>query len=134
MSTRSRLFLAGALIALGSACAHPTSTTERPDRNVITQEQMAGSKYLTVYDAVQALRSNWLSTRGPDSFANPTQVRVYLDNTLLGGVETLKTITVSTISFIKHFDGISATARWGLDHGAGVIFVSTRPASATNPH
>jgi len=133
MSTRFRVVIAGAYVALSSACVHPTSTGERIDRNLITQEQMAASKYLTAYDAVQALRSNWLSTRGPDSFATPSQVRVYLDNTLLGGVESLKTVTVSTVIYIKHFDGISATARWGLDHGAGVIFVSTRPASATDP-
>jgi hypothetical protein len=35
--------------------------------------------------------------------------------------------------YMKYFDGISATARWGLDHGAGVIYVSTRVAGVADP-
>jgi hypothetical protein len=45
----------------------------------------------------------------------------------LGGVETLRTIVVRPVSYIRHYNGIDATARWGLDHGSGVIYVSTRP-------
>jgi hypothetical protein len=136
MRSRFQTLVACGLVALGSACAQSsgTSTTERPDRSLITQEQLVAAKYLTAYDAVAALRSNWLSTRGPDSFQNQSQVRVYLDSNLLGGVDALRTVSVTTISFIRHFDGIAATARWGLDHGAGVIYLSTRPASVTDPH
>jgi hypothetical protein len=94
---------------------------------------MVENHFLTAYDAVEALRSNWLQPRGPDSFTAPSEVRVYLDNTLLGGVTTLRDITVSTVSFIKYYDGITATGRWGLGHGAGVIFVSQHPLSSSNP-
>ena len=57
-------------------------------------------------------------------------VRVYLDNVFLGDTATLKTIPVTSIVYMRYFDGIAASARWGLDHGAGVIFVSTRPMAA----
>jgi hypothetical protein len=106
---------------------------ERTNRSVITQQQMAENHFLTAYDAVESLRSNWLQTRGTDSFSAPSEVRVYLDNTLLGGVATLRDITANTVSFIKYYDGITATGRWGLGHGAGVIFVSQHPLSSTNP-
>ena len=81
-----------------------------------------------MYDAVLALHSNWLRTRGSDSFTSPTQVQVYVDGTRYGGVESLRTLPVGSVNYIQHFDGLTASARWGLDHGQGVIFVSTKPA------
>ena len=47
----------------------------------------------------------------------------------MGGVETLRTIDLRPVTYIRYFDGIAATARWGLDHGAGAIYVSTHPLS-----
>ncbi|MGH7463012.1 MAG: hypothetical protein ACREMA_18555 [Longimicrobiales bacterium] len=54
---------------------------------------------------------------------------VYIDDTRLGGVETLRSISTASISYIRYYDGVTATGRWGIDHGQGVIFVSTRPQS-----
>lgn len=123
------------LLAIAPSCAlhHGAPDGERTNHSILTQQQMVENHFLTAYDAVEALRSNWLQARGPDSFAAPSEVRVYLDNTLLGGVTTLRDITVSTVSFIKYYDGIAATGRWGLGHGAGVIFVSQHPLSSSNP-
>ena len=123
------------LLALLASCAvhHVAPDGERTNRSIITQKQLVENHFLTAYDAVEALRSNWLQTRGTDSFAAPSQVRVYLDNTFLGGTSTLRDIAANTVSFIRYYDGIAATGRWGLDHGAGVIFVSQHPLSSTNP-
>ena len=106
------------------------SKTPPADRSMLTQAQFGEHQFNTAFDAVESLRSNWLKTRGTDSFQNPSQVRVYLDNSSLGDTATLRTIPINTIVYIKYFDGISATARWGLDHGAGVIYVSTRPQTS----
>lgn len=114
----------GVAICLGCAS---TSSGNRRDSSLITQEQILEHRFNNAYEAVQALHSNWLLTKGTDSFSSPSQVRVYVDNTLLGGVETLKSISARTVYSIRHFDGISATARWGMDHGQGVIFISTQP-------
>jgi len=123
-----------AMLIVGSACTHlKTESGARADRNTITKEQLTKNHYSTVYDAVESLRANWLQTRGTDSFQSPSQVKVYLDNTMYGGIESLRNIATNTISFVRYFDGVSATARWGLDHGAGVIYVSSRPAIATDP-
>jgi hypothetical protein len=121
-------------LVLGSACSRLQSEAgARGDRNTITKDQLTKNHYTTVYDAVESLRGNWLQTRGTDSFQSPSQVKVYLDNTMFGGVESMRNISTSTISFVRYFDGVSATARWGLDHGAGVIYISSRPAIATDP-
>jgi hypothetical protein len=104
-----------------------SSAGGRADRNVITQEQIRQSRFNNAYEAVQALHGNWLQARGTDSFARPTAVIVYVDDTRMGGVETLRTITTASISYIRYYDGLAATGRWGMDHGQGVIYVSTRP-------
>ena len=118
---------------VGCRRAVTTGDAPRSDRNTITQAQWGEHRFSTAYDVVEALRANWLNTRGPDSFKNPSVVRVYLDNVSLGDKETLRTIAITTVVYIKYYDGLSATSRWGLDHGAGVIYVSTRAAGAADP-
>ena len=116
-------------LAVASACSRQASTGPRLDRTLLTPEQFANRGYNTAYDVVEAMRSNWLAERGPDSFASPAKVQVYFDGIRLGGVETLRTIDLRPVTYIRYFDGIAATARWGLDHGMGAIYVSTHPLS-----
>jgi hypothetical protein len=116
-------------LAVASACSRQANTGPRLDRTLLTPEQFANRGYNTAYDVVEAMRSNWLAERGPDSFASPAKVQVYFDGIRLGGVETLRTIDLRPVTYIRYFDGIAATARWGLDHGMGAIYVSTHPLS-----
>jgi hypothetical protein len=116
------------LLLLCSACASSgRNSSERVDLDLITHEQIREHGFRNAYEAVAALRSNWLLTRGPDSFSTPTTVQVYYDATRLGGIETLRSLATIDIVYIKYFDGIAASGRWGLDHGQGVILVASRP-------
>jgi hypothetical protein len=117
-------------LALAAACSlHSANPSPKVDRNLLTPEQFANKGYNTAYDVVEAMRSNWLAERGTDSFSSPTKVQVYFDGIKLGGVETLRTVDLRPVTYIRFFDGITATARWGLDHGQGAIYVSTHPLS-----
>src|SRR3954470_17718779 len=90
------------VFGFGAACVHPTGESSgRPDRNLITKEQLTANHYATVYDAVESLRGNWLKTRGADSFQSPSQVQVYFDNTRYGGIESMRNIATNTISFVR---------------------------------
>lgn len=114
------------LAAVVTACASAGGAA-RVDRNVLTYEQIQETNRQNAFEVVESLRSNWLRTRGQSSLIGPeTIVQVYLDDNRLGGVETLRTIPTSQVRYIRWYDGIAATGRWGLDHGAGVIYVSTR--------
>ena len=116
-----------AIVIASTGCGSAgSSTRSRTDRSVITQEQIAQHHFTNAYEAVEALHSNWLITKVTDSFTAVSQIRVYVNATFFGGVETLRTINPNTIRSIQHFDGVAATARWGLDHGQGVILVTTR--------
>jgi hypothetical protein len=127
MRTRLGRPLVLAALALSAACA---ARRERPparrlDRSVITREQMLDGHFASVYDAVAALRSNWLRPHGPDSFVLPSVVWVYVDGARIGEVDALQSIQPRLVNTVRFYDGPSATSRWGVDNGAGVIHVST---------
>lgn len=117
-----------ALIAVMFAGCSSASGPRAPraDVNVITAEEIAGAHQSDAYSLVQNLRPNWLRVRGASSLANPEVVRVYLDGSLLGGTDYLRQIATQSINHLQYLSGVDATQRFGLDHGAGAILVSTR--------
>lgn len=117
-----------AVVVLAGACSSARKTADVPhlDRDVITGEELIKAHFITVFDAIEALHPPWLTARGPDSFASPSEVLVYLDNVKLGGVSNLRNVDLHGIRYIRHFDGVAATARWGVGHAAGVILISTQ--------
>lgn len=124
--TRATWFLVLVVIALGAGCKSTYSrSTKRLDRSVITREQMLDGRYVTVFDAVSALRSSWLHARGPDSFVQPSEVWVYIDGQRAGSIDVLRNVQTTLVSTVRFYDGPTATGRWGVDNGAGVIHVST---------
>jgi hypothetical protein len=117
------------LLLLAAACGGSRASGGGPrrDPNVITREELTARPFSSAYDAVETLHSNWLQTRGTDSFNSPSQIWVYLDGTRLGGIESLRTLTPSAITSIRRIDALEATSRWGINHGQGVLLVSTNP-------
>ena len=121
-------FLQLSLLLLLGACASGGGTSMPQGRSdLLVEDQIRSNSYSTVYDAIVALRPNWLRTRGMDSFSSPTQIQVYIDNVRVGGIPNLQQISSVAAYYVQWYDGIEASARWGLGHGAGVIFVSTSP-------
>ena len=123
------LLVLGWLVPAG-ACGPATEPGARPapraSATLLTEDEIVRASYQNAFELVQALRSNWLRPRGTDSLTRPTEVVVYRDDVRIGGVETLRAIPTMDIGSIRFIDGITASGRWGLDHGSGVIFVVTR--------
>ena len=115
------------LLLCGACVSSRANPRHRVDMSVLTQTDLEDHQYENVLEAVQTLRSNWLNERGPDSFASPSHIWVYIDNTKVGGVQSLAAISTRYISSIRKVNGIDATARWGIGHSAGVIAVMTWP-------
>ncbi|HEV8215099.1 MAG TPA: hypothetical protein VGP95_04670 [Gemmatimonadaceae bacterium] len=117
-------YLAFGSFVLGASCHPPSGTAPRRlDRSLITREEMLNGNYVSVYDAVAALRSIWLRPRTSDS--NTNVVWVYVDGSRVGDVGVLKEMQPRLVNTVRFYDGPSATSRWGVDHAAGVIHVST---------
>ena len=120
------------LIALSlTGCASCGGAARRPSdprSDVITLEEIQRGQWSNVYDLVRALRPRWLRTRGPDTIlGTPGEVQAHIDGARLGGVNALRSVPVAGISYIQFFDPTTSAARWGLGHGHGTVYISTRP-------
>ena len=114
------------LIIASCSQAPPQAPSPRPDRTVLTRADFAGHQFETAYDAVYALRRNWLANREVDDTFTKASRQVYVDNSRMGGLDKLREIRASNIESITYIDGIQAYARWGLGHDAGVLLIKSR--------
>lgn len=112
-------------LACAGVKAGANSSTASSTSTVIQRDELIAREFTNMFDAIQALRGNWLRPRGSDSINNPASIQVYLDNQRLGGIEQLRAINPRTVAQVRRFDGIEATSRWGMDHGAGVLMITT---------
>lgn len=128
MTQAGRLTAAIAMLCVAAAgcSARSESGTTRSNAKTITTAEMQASGHQDAYSLVQSLRPQWLRVRGTSSFNLTETVQVYLDGSRLGGPDHLRQISTHSISSLRYLDGLEATQRWGLDHGAGAIVVSTR--------
>lgn len=123
------------LAALTAACSSNPSPADRPrfDASLITREQILQGQFTNAYDAVKILRGSWLNTVRPESFRYPAVIPVYLDGVRLGDVSALSTVQALPIQYIRYYNAQDATSRWGMDHGAGAIYISTKVGSQGLP-
>ncbi|MES3034627.1 MAG: hypothetical protein V4813_11585 [Gemmatimonadota bacterium] len=104
----------------------PGARAVRPDRQLLTRDEIRSTQFTNAFEVVRALRGNWLRVRSADSFGKSSVLQVYLDmQRLNGGVEELRLMQPANIASIRFMDPVQASARWGMDHGAGAILVTT---------
>jgi len=118
------IFLSAAAIA----CAPPSGTRTARDVNVITRQELEAAVAPNAYDVIQNLRPSYLRTRGTQTL-DPTvssQASVYLDGQRFGDITTLRSMTVDAIEEIRYLNPSMATTKYGTNHTAGVIEVTTR--------
>lgn len=123
----SRTFLLlVATIAL--ACAPASGRGPVRNQNYIAGEELAATNYSNLYDAIQALRPNFLRSRGRNSF-DPDQSEhpvVYLDGQRFGELAILKSMSPHRVLAIRSLSGPDATTKYGTNNTSGVIEVLTR--------
>jgi hypothetical protein len=112
----------------GAQSAEPVVVAKRPrqDQQLITRDVIIGTQYTNLYEVVQAMRPNWLRTRGANDSANADSLQVYLDNQRIGGAGELRNIPPTSVLSLRYYDPIASASRWGMNHSAGVIFVLTQ--------
>lgn len=127
-----RLLLLGFAAVTAAGCATTGGGGDRTfsNPNLLTRAQIEEVRATDAYEVVQRLRSRWLRAQGTTQLPNAAgdfQVQVYLDEVHQGGVSELRDIGYQEIQYIRYYPPQQASARWGFDHGAGAIMVSTRP-------
>ena len=113
------------------ACSAMTPST-RPlksvRREVITASEIVAARVTDVYQAVAQLRPEFFSrSRNFEPMAPGRQgpIAVYLNETPIGGEESLRTIPLEEVRQIRFMTRTQAEFRWGRSHPRGAIVVMT---------
>jgi hypothetical protein len=110
--------------------------------NLLTTEEIRQAQPgQNAFDAIRALRPNWLQPRGAQTLGSPVQteqpgvrgmtrgevpIMVYVDGTRAGTTDILRQILASDVLRMQFLGGTEAAARFGTDHSRGAILVTTR--------
>jgi hypothetical protein len=122
----ARAAVAAALVAACST-AQPVDDV-RPDRNVISLEDIRATREDDAYDVVRKLHPTWLRKRGNNTIRDDGDVVIYLNDSRVGGPEQLRQMSTLSITSIRYYDPGQAQYRFGAGHQHGAIQVSTRVA------
>jgi len=125
LATLAALGLGGCGGARTGQAAHEPAPARSSD--VVTLEELGKvSTSPTLFEALHALRTAWFR-RNPTTLRPEAEgdVVVYLDQSRLGGPETLRTIQVNAATAIRHYSASEAEARFGPGHLHGAIQIIT---------
>jgi ABC-type phosphate transport system substrate-binding protein len=113
-------------IAAGVACAGAgsgPSNGDRPNRAVITADELPAAGTETVFDVIQRLRPEYLRQR-PQGGA--TVLSVFASGQLVGDVAELKRIPATSIMRIQHYSIEQAKNKFGMQYSGGGIEITYR--------
>lgn len=107
-------------------------STGQMQHDVLTAEEIATTTVTNAYDAISLKRPFFLKSRGMRSLREAPAGQtveypiVYLDRMFYGELETLRTISVTTIAEIRYLDFNAATLQFGTGHSGGIIHILTK--------
>lgn len=119
------LALASAASCSSSRSSSTTSTAPRKvSPNMLSAEDIAGTGAANVYDAIQRLRPQWLTSARIRRGGSGDELQVYLDATRYGSLTTLRSLSIGGVQEVRYFSAAEATNRWGTGHTGGAILVT----------
>jgi hypothetical protein len=120
LSRRLRTLALLALVACASRNVGSEATPARGDSRTITAAELATATQLNLYDFVRATRPLWLQQPSRSS-----PVVVFVDDARLGGLSTLRTVTLTTVSAVRYYDTSAAQQKFnGRDLGPVIHVIS----------
>jgi hypothetical protein len=125
----SRLPTVVILLFVLAACASSGTqrrSSARRDTRSLSAEEIRTSSASNLYDVIRSHRPEWLIKRGQTSINLEGDIVVYVDNVALGGPESLKSIDVQSVQFVRFLSASEAQMRFGVGHMHGAIVVTTR--------
>lgn len=125
MNARTALGAGLAAMSIGwlAACATMSVRQDPAEENYLSGEELAGSNSRTVYEALERLRPQWLTSRGPVSATDPTLARpnVYMNGARIGDLDYLRQVNVIDVGGVRFWTAAEASARFGMGNPRGVI-------------
>lgn len=127
MNARTLRALAAVFLLLaGCSAAANRDGAGRGDRSLLSSEQLAATNSANVYEAIEKLRPEWLTSRGPRSMtdATPAMPDVFMNGQRLGPAEYLREMRALDVSEVRYWAAGPAAARFGMGHPRGVIEIT----------
>ena len=123
--TFSKLTTALSAVPILLACASGSAAGQAS--NVITAPQLAGSRAGSTYQAIHQIRPELFRSRDNGSLMlfNARRPAVAVDNTLVGGIEVLRTIPVDQMVQLEYVSAWKAANRYGMTFRDGILLVQT---------
>jgi hypothetical protein len=125
--------LAAVTVTLAACTARPSTPRPslRSDGEILTVEELTALTGTTqnAYSAVERLRPLFLSVRPGAGIVHgaPPRLYVFIDGSLAGDVDVLKTIPLSSVESIRRMRATAAFTQLGeIQSGDGVILVRLR--------
>jgi len=113
--------------AAGCASSKTSAQTAAPHRstgNVVGGEELTGTGATNVYEALQRLRPQWLTSARIRRGGSGDELVVYLDSNRYGTLTSLQQLSVGGIQEVRYYGASEATNRFGTGHTGGAIVVS----------
>ncbi len=109
------------------ACA----STGARDPNVITAPELSRSEAPNTYDAIRRIRPEMLRDRdhGTLVYFKERHPVVAVDQTVVGGVEVLRTLPAGRVARIEYINSWEAAKRYGTGFDNAVMLIETRADS-----
>ena len=81
-------------------------------------------------DIIRRLRPKFLQVRPSQSLMGSASIKVYVNNVRRGSTEVLRSLPAVSVTEIRYLNSSDATSRFGMDHEAGAILITSGPPPA----
>jgi hypothetical protein len=125
-----RTAIVGAAVLI-AACAPASSGgpgSRAAQHNVVTADELAPMRTLTVYDALQRIRPTFLRSRAvaTETTPNPPLPTVFIDGVRTEGLDALRQVHADEVRVIRFYEPQDANTRFGTGNDGGAIEVTLR--------
>ena len=131
MSTPLARLALSITLAAATACStsapygfHRATAAPFPSREFLGESEIQGAHVTTAYDAIDRLRPGFIRWQRS---ANANQRRlVYVDGTLMGGIEWLQSIPSTDIHEVRLVTPLTGSGMYPLNNSGGAILITTK--------
>lgn len=113
-------------LVVAAGCTSARSTASAPVHRTGTTldaNDIASTGATNVYDAIQRLRPQWLTSARIRRGGSGDDLVVYLDSNRYGSTNSLRQISLGGVQEVRYFGATEATNRYGTGHTGGAILV-----------
>jgi hypothetical protein len=103
---------------------HPATAGPYPSRDLLGETEIANANAGTAYDAIMRLRPTFITWQR--NATSHERRLVYVDGTLMGGIEWLQTLPAVDIHEVRLLTPITGSNMYPLNNSAGAIVITTK--------